>query len=345
MNTRERFRAAMDFQSIDRLPAMEWICWWDKTIERWRSEGLPQDLKREDILRFFGLEVHERIWISPRFQVKRQVDKSRNDGIIETEADYERLILPCCANPVIDLDGVKRLAERQKRGDTVFQLVIDGFFWYPREIFGVERHLFAFYDQPELMRRMNEDLCQYHLSILDQVLEITVPDVLLFAEDMSYNNGPMLSREQFEEYVAPYYRRIIPRARDAGAISLVDTDGDMTAMIPWLQEAGIEGCSPLERMAGVDVVGIRKSFPKWKMIGGFDKTIMHLGETAIRKEFERLLPAILSGGYIPTTDHQTPPDVSLETFRTYVGLLKEYCGKAAGGAELGAEKNQIKEKD
>lgn len=61
------------------------------------------------------------------------------------------------------------------------------------------------------------------------------------------------------------------------------------------------------------------------MIGGYDKTIMHLGEEAMRREFERLLPAMRSGRYIPGVDHQTPPDVSLDTYKTYVRLLKEYA--------------------
>ena len=57
---------------------------------------------------------------------------------------------------------------------------------------------------------------------------------------------------------------------------------------------------------------------------GFDKTIMHKGEAALRAEFERLLPAIRSGGYIPAVDHQTPPDVSLENYHTYMRLFQEY---------------------
>ena len=60
------------------------------------------------------------------------------------------------------------------------------------------------------------------------------------------------------------------------------------------------------------------------MIGGFDKTIMHKGEAALRAEFERLLPAVRSGGYIPAVDHQTPPDVSLENYHTYMRLFQEY---------------------
>ena len=44
----------------------------------------------------------------------------------------------------------------------------------------------------------------------------------------------------------------------------------------------------------------------------------------MRAEFERLKPAIQSGGYIPAVDHQTPPDVSLENYRIFMKLLKEY---------------------
>ena len=64
------------------------------------------------------------------------------------------------------------------------------------------------------------------------------------------------------------------------------------------------------------------------MIGGYDKTIMNLGEEAMRREFERILPAMRSGRYVPSVDHQTPPDVSVEQYRVYVRLLKEYAAKA-----------------
>ena len=49
----------------------------------------------------------------------------------------------------------------------------------------------------------------------------------------------------------------------------------------------------------------------------------------MRREFERLLPAMRSGRYVPSVDHQTPPDVSAEQYRTYVRLLREYAEKAA----------------
>lgn len=52
--------------------------------------------------------------------------------------------------------------------------------------------------------------------------------------------------------------------------------------------------------------------------------VMSQGEEAMRTEFERLLPAMKSGGYIPSVDHQTPPGVSLEDYKIYIGLLARH---------------------
>jgi uroporphyrinogen-III decarboxylase len=81
--------------------------------------------------------------------------------------------------------------------------------------------------------------------------------------------------------------------------------------------------------AGVDVNKIRKEFPKFLMMGGFDKMVLKEGAPAIRKEFERLLPAMKSGGFVPSMDHQTPPECSLENYRTYIRLFHEFAEKAA----------------
>jgi uroporphyrinogen-III decarboxylase len=145
---------------------------------------------------------------------------------------------------------------------------------------------------------------------------------------MSYNHGPMLSKALFDEFMLPYYRRVVPHIEKHGVKVLIDSDGDITAMVPWLIEAGIDGVYPLERQAGVDLNRIRAEYPRFLMMGGYDKMTMSKGEEAMRAEFERLLPVMRSGGYIPSVDHQTPPGVSLENYRIYIGLFKEYAEKA-----------------
>jgi hypothetical protein len=86
---------------------------------------------------------------------------------------------------------------------------------------------------------------------------------------------------------------------------------------------------PLERQAGVDGMTLRQQFPEFLMVGHYDKMVMKHGEHAMRQEFERLVPLIKAGGFIPSVDHQTPPDVSFENYQIYLKLLEQYT---AGGA-------------
>ena len=44
----------------------------------------------------------------------------------------------------------------------------------------------------------------------------------------------------------------------------------------------------------------------------------------MRAEFERLVPLMRTGGFIPSVDHQTPPAVSMEDYRLFLRLLEEY---------------------
>ena len=52
--------------------------------------------------------------------------------------------------------------------------------------------------------------------------------------------------------------------------------------------------------------------------------IMNQGEAAMRARIRAAVPLMKTGGFIPSVDHQTPPGVSLEQYRLYLRLLKEY---------------------
>jgi uroporphyrinogen-III decarboxylase len=171
-------------------------------------------------------------------------------------------------------------------------------------------------------------MAAFGIHALEEILKILKPDMVSFAEDMSYNHGPMISHEIFQEFMLPYYRQTVPFIHEQGIKALVDSDGDIAAMAPWLPEAGLDGIYPLERQAGVDITALRERFPKLLLMGAFDKMTMSKGESAMRNEFERLLPVMKQGGYIPGVDHQTPPEVSLDNYRIYLKLFEEYCTKA-----------------
>ncbi len=334
MTNRERFAAVLNGEKPDRLPMVEWASWWDLTTNRWEQEGVPKFDGPDVLQNYFGLDPLRQIWIYPKGNGCPS-PAYHGAGIMEGEAGYEAIRPYLFSNETLEaaVQRAKDWKEGHERGDYATWLTLDGFFWFPRTLFGIENHLYAFYDEPELMHRMNQELVEYHLRCLEQILPILQPEYATFAEDMSYNHGPMLSKALFDEFMLPYYRQVVPVLRENGVKVLIDTDGNVEPLIPWFQEAGIQGVLPLERQAGVDVNRIRENYPEWLMIGGYDKTIMHLGEEAMRREFERLLPAMRSGRYIPSVDHQTPPDVSAEQYRIYARLLGEYARKAVAPSE------------
>jgi len=329
MNNVERFKRVMNFEDVDRLPMIEWAGWWDKTVDRWHGEGLPAELTDAgDIRAYLGLDPVRQLWISPCAPTCPG-PPSHGAPIINGVEDYEKIREHLFPTPAFDPLPVREWAKLHGQGELVVWITLEGFFWFPRKLFGIEPHLYAFYDCPELMCRINSDLLEFNMRALEEFCEIVVPEFMTIGEDMSYNHGPMLSKEMFDEFLAPFYRRLVPAVGDKGITPMVDSDGDVKALIPWLKEVGIEGLLPLERMAGVDVAEIRADHPNFKMIGAFDKMRMKDGIDAMRAEFERLLPTMCSGGFIPSVDHQAPPDVSLEMYRVYVELLREYCERAA----------------
>ena len=178
------------------------------------------------------------------------------------------------------------------------------------------------------MHRINSDLADWMLFVIDKVCEYCTPDFMTFGEDMSYNNGPMLSKEFFDEFMLPYYHRVVPTLKEKGILPIIDSDGDITIPAYWFNEAGLEGILPLERQAGVDIAILRSNHTNMKFIGHFDKMTMDKGEARMREEFERLLPTAANGGFLISCDHQTPPGVSYSNYLLYLNLFKEYAEKA-----------------
>ena len=200
-----------------------------------------------------------------------------------------------------------------------------GFFGTPRNILGEENLLVSYYDQPELIRTIINDLCTFWIALYDKVLDQTDADLALIWEDMSYKNGSLISPTLVREFMLPAYKRLTAFFRDRGVKHiLLDTDGDCWELMPIFMEGGVTGVYPFEVNANMDVVAVRKAFPTLQMMGGMDKVQLAKGRDAIDRELEAKIPFMLKhGGYIPHVDHHVPPDVSWENFVYYRTRLND----------------------
>ena len=229
MTNRQRFHALMNFEPVDRLPMIEWAMWWNKTIDRWKREGLPDELTDEgDIREYFGLDAVRQLWFNPIKATYPPTEYGR--GLVSDRKSYNKIkkhLYPeksrdVLASGTFDRKKIEGWANRQAKGKMIIWITLEGFFWFPRRLFGIEKHLYAFYDEPEVMHAINSDLLDYNLQVLEQFCQICKPDFMTFAEDMSYNNGPMISKSLFDEFMAPYYKKIVPELRRNGIIPFID---------------------------------------------------------------------------------------------------------------------------
>lgn len=323
MNTRERFLAVMNFQPVDRLPVMEWAGWWNKTIERWQSEGLPTG-DRYEIMRYFNLDLHYQGGI-PVIGPECPAPERHGAPLVSTIDEYlnlKKFIYP--ANSHLRHPW-ERWAVEQHSGTAAVWLTLEGFFWTPRQLLGIENHFYTYFDQPELIHLICTDLLDFHLRTLHELFRVCTPDFMTFAEDMSYNRGPMVSENIFDEFIRPYYKKITPLLQEHGVKVIVDSDGEINKITDWFEGCGVDGFLPLERQAGTDIAQLRIAHPNNIYIGAFDKMVMNRGEVAMRTEFERLMPVAKQGGFIIACDHQTPPGVSLQDYQLYLKLFNEYA--------------------
>jgi uroporphyrinogen decarboxylase len=367
MTNRERFRAAMKFQETDRPCHAEWGFWGD-TIERWRSEGLPKAVEDPsfeyvspgpDLFLHFGIIKfgymlpgqyydppfrHEVVEETPDYRVERTVNGVLQkvnlkgpsipqflDYPVKDRKDYyrvkERLVPDVQRRYPADWDRIVRSVREQDH--TLVCTHMDGFFGSPREMMGLVPFLTTLSDDPDLVREMIDDRADFYIALYEKAIAETRPDFAFIWEDMCFKNGPLLSPAMFRSFLLPAYRKLTGFLRDMGVdIIIVDSDGDVTRLVPLWMEGGVTAILPFEVRAGMDVVSFGRQFPSLQILGGIDKHEIAKGKAAIDAELRRVLPAMLQrGGYCVALDHWVPPQISLADFTHYVERVREFRPK------------------
>jgi len=198
----------------------------------------------------------------------------------------------------------------------------NGFYWRAREFMGTEALSYAWYDHPKLMHEMMEFYADFIIETSRPVLEKIQVDYFVLNEDMAMKSGPLLSPETFRTFIFPHLKRLVECFRSHGTRYIaVDTDGDPSALIPLLLDAGVDTLWPIERASGVTPQQWRTRFGRsLRLWGGVDKRILSKGRDAIRAHLREFIPLIEEGGFIPTVDHTVPPEVSWAAFRSYMDM-------------------------
>lgn len=369
MTPGERFMRTLSFQSVDRIPCMD-FGYWRMTIENWHKQGLPQEIdSTEDVEAYFGCDrgfetnlvnywgdkgpigIKWRVFPEwTKFVISEDDEHITYGGEIgvvteskisesiphqskypvENDADYDRMVLSRLNawDPGRITPEFQSMLLRSKEQGQAIGMWIDGFFAWPRELMGPEKVLFSYYDEPELMHKINRNHAQFVKDMIDMILTHTPLDYACFFEDMAYNQGSFISNSTFDEFMTPYYQEVVSHLRKRGVKKiLIDSDGNSVKLSDKFVEVGADGHYPLEVKSGSHPELIRARHPNLAMIGGIDKFMLSQDRAAIDKELSKLPPLLEKGGFIPSLDHRVQPDVPMSNYQYYVERKKEIMQK------------------
>jgi uroporphyrinogen decarboxylase len=324
---------------------------------QWPETSVDEKLYLErDVANYFNfdkgityLPVNQ--WFSPRFE-KRILKESEDmmilidsDGIkkkifkdnrcmpfwldfpVKTEKDWDQLVDERLNLDNLEsrfLNGFQKAIKMSKNRNYPLSILGDpcGFFGSLRYLLGEERLFMMYYDNPGLIKKMNSYLCDFWIGFAEELLRYTNFDFGYFFEDISGKQGMLVSPDIFNEFMAPYYKKIISFLNSKGINHIiVDSDGYVEKLIPLLKNVGVTGMLPFEKQAGNDLLKIRREHTDFIIMGGFNKSILRDGniniEVDLKKELDEIKELIKMGGYIPFGDHFIPPDVSWKNYSNY----------------------------
>lgn len=355
MTDLERMLALVEGRPVDRgIFAADFPL--NDTTARWFSEGMSYDHD-------FGYDLQESAWLDynagycPAWSNEVLEDEGETElvrdgnGVVKRQWKGNRSGMPQFVSfpvhdrasweevkPRLDPDNPDRYGAAwsdcvEKVKDTELMtgfsaIYLGGSFSYLRHMCG-DNVYYMFHDEPELIREMLEFQGYRMCKMMDIFHEHGVRiDEFFIWEDMCYKTGPLIGPEMFRVWMMGLYVQMIGKARECGArIINLDSDGNVSELLPLWVEAGVNMCHPFEVAAGMDVVEIKRQYGDQLLVrGGVDKREIAKGRDAIDREMARVNKAYEMGGYIPTMDHAVPPNVSWKDFLYFTKKKKEMVG-------------------
>lgn len=201
------------------------------------------------------------------------------------------------------------------------------------QIRGLEETLTDMVERPELADCLFERLARLRLAQTRAHIAAGC-DVLLLGDDVSGQNGMLMSPALWRRYLKPRLARIIAEARaiDPGIPVFYHSDGDCRAIIEELIEIGVTILNPVqpECMDPADLkrrYGDRLAF--WGTIG-IQGTLPFGAPADVRREVKLRMDTVgRGGGLLLGPSHMIEPEVPWENLVALYEAIDEYgvCGE------------------
>ena len=347
MTSRERYIRMYEHREADRVPITDSP--WAGTLARWRNEGMPANVDWRD---YFGVDKIEGIGvdITPRYETRLIEETDRYKiytspwGVTmkqfkELDSTPEFLDFKVSDSDAWQ-DAKRRMAVTPDRVNWDYLKqnyprwqaegsFISGNFWFGFDVthswmVGTETLLVALLEEPEWVTDMFETYLDSCITLFDMIWDAGYRfDEIYWPDDMGYKGTTFFSPELYRRLVKPFHKRACDWAHSKGIYARLHSCGDVMSLVDDILDAGVDALNPLEVKAGMDPVLLKRKYGDRLVLHGGINAVLWPERDRIIEEIDRVVPVLKeNGGYIFSSDHSIPNNVSLENFREIVNEVK-----------------------
>jgi uroporphyrinogen decarboxylase len=340
MTPRDRLLTALHRGVPDRLPLMEMAIDWQvirgagaadyfDLAERLDLEGVAANQVaylqgvRGAILR------HARTFVDPWGVRKRVMGELLPYAVshpVRTATDLDRLRPPDPRRDPV-LVAVRETARRLRgRRAVVFVAPVD--FAASWNLCGMERLLTSYLEEPVFARRISAMVLEYGLGLCRLAVSEGA-DVVVLSDDYAHKTGPLMSPAQFREFVLPFLAEAVGAVRDAGALCVKHTDGDVRALMDDIVGTGVDAIGPLEPAAGMDLGEVKRTYgSRVSVVGNLDVDLLCRGSVEEVRSAARMLIESVSpgGGHVLSSGNTITSAVRSGNFVAMVRAARDFGG-------------------
>lgn len=141
-----------------------------------------------------------------------------------------------------------------------------GYFQLLMSFMGFEEGLCALYEEPEECRALLDYLCNFYLTVAENIIDYIKPDIMAIVDDTATANAPFMSLDMFKEFFVPLYDRQTRLGRDRGLPISYHNCGKCQTLLEPMVDIGVSVWDPAQTMNDLDA--IKKKYGNRLVIAG-----------------------------------------------------------------------------
>ncbi len=320
MNSRERFRATMQYGKPNRVPYFEEGIR-EEVLYAWMKQGLAS---KSEFARMFPCDKREEIQLEvDPMPLPKKWPTSKS----ELKAFKKRLDPEEPGRWGGDWSGQVR---SWKKLDSVLMLRVHRGFFLSMGVYNWDRFtevIMLTVKDPEFVRESMKIQGEFAARVAERVLNEVEIDAAVFTEPIGGNDRPLISPAMYEDFVLSNYTPLLTLLKRHRVETIIfRTFANSRLLMPNILKWGFNCLWACEvNIDDMDYRDMRREYGRdLRLIGGIDLDVVHRDKDAIRREIEEKVPPLLEeGGYIPLADGRVREDVPFENYVYYRRLLEE----------------------